>query len=102
MHERSKGKNLQKRRCAIVERDFRHVCETVEATTMLPRSLEKVTKRRLISVAAHNLGLVTRSLPGFSKPRAFSADAGLAVLCHFALFVRAVKPKRLIAYSVFV
>ena len=71
--KRSKGKNLQKRRSELVERGFAHVCETGGARKTWVRGLDKVKKRHLISVAAHNLGLVMRSLIGFSKPRAFSA-----------------------------
>ena len=71
--KRSKGKNLQKRRSELVERGFAHVCETGGARKTWVRGLDKVKKRHLISVAAHNLGLVMRSLIGFSKPGAFSA-----------------------------
>ena len=42
-----------------------------------------------------------RSLIGFSKPRAFSAGAGLAFLWHLALFFLAATPRRLRAYSLF-
>ena len=99
--KRSKGKNLQKRRSELVERGFAHVCETGGARKSWLRGLENVRKRHLISVAAHNLGLVMRTLIGFSKPRAFSAGVGLAVLCHLALFVLAATPRRLRAYSLF-
>jgi hypothetical protein len=99
--KRSKGKNLQKRRSEPVERSFAHVCETGGARKSWLRGLENVRKRHLISVAAHNLGLVMRSLIGFSKPRAFSAGVGLAVLCHRALFVLAATPQRLSDYRFF-
>ncbi len=83
--KRSKGKNLQKCRSELVERGFAHVCETGGARKTWLRGLEKVRKRHLISVAAHNLGLVMRSLFGFSKPRAFSAGSGVATLYYPAI-----------------
>ena len=68
---RSKGKTLQKRRGELVERGFAQVCETGGARGTWLRGLEKVRKRHLISVAAHNLGIMMRALFGFSKPRPF-------------------------------
>lgn len=93
--KRSKGKTLQKRRSELVERGFAHVCETGGARKIWLRGLEKVRKRHLISVAAHNLGLVMRSLFGFSKPRAFSAGPDLAVLCYLVITILAAAPRRL-------
>ena len=86
--QRSKGKNLQKRRSEVVERGFAHVCETGGARRTWLRGLEKVRKRHLISVAAHNLGIVMRHLFGFSKPRALSAASGLLILSCLAMVVR--------------
>lgn len=85
--KRSKGRNLQKRRSEVVERSFAHVCETGGARKTWLRGLEKVRKRHLISVAAHNLGIVMRSLFGFSKPRAFWAGCGFAALYYFVMII---------------
>lgn len=99
--KRSKGKALQKRRSELVERGFAHICETGGARRTWLRGLEKVRKRHLITVAAHNLGLVMRSLFGFSKPRAFWAGAGLAALCYFVITILAAVPRRLWTYTQF-
>ena len=67
--KRSKGKSLQKLRSERVERSFAHVCETGGARRTWLRGLDKINKRYLMVVAAHNLGLVMRSLFGSGKPR---------------------------------
>lgn len=92
--KRSKGRNLQKRRSEVVERSFAHVCETGGGRKTWLRGLEKVRKRHLISVAAHNLGIVMRSLFGFSKPRAFWAGSSSAALYYFAMVFMIMAPIR--------
>ena len=76
---RSKGKSLQKLRSERVERSFAHMCETGGARRTWLRGLEKINKRYLMVAAAHNLGVVMRSLFGSGKPREIGAV--LAALC---------------------
>lgn len=70
---RSKGRSLQKQRSEKVERSFAHVCETGGARRTWLRGLEKINKRYLMVAAAHNLGLILRSLFGSGKPREMGA-----------------------------
>lgn len=92
--QRSKEKNLQKRRSEVVERGFAHVCETGGGRRMWLRGLENVRGRHLIRVPAHHLGLVMRQLFGFSNPRAFSAGFGFAVFPYLAIVVAVTHPGR--------
>jgi transposase len=63
------GKQLQRLRSELTERTFAHVCQTGGARrTWLP-GIENVRKRYLISAAAHNLGLLMRSLFKMGTPR---------------------------------
>jgi transposase len=64
-----RGRNLQRLRSERVERTFAHVCETGGARRTWLRGIDKVQKRYLMSAAAHNLGLVMRSLFGIGTPR---------------------------------
>jgi len=64
-----RGRNLQRLRSERVERTFAHVCETGGARRTWLRGIDKVRKRYLMSAAAHNLGLVMRSLFGMGTPR---------------------------------
>ena len=71
--KRPKGKQLQKLRSERVERSFAHICETGGARRSWLRGLKKINKRYSVTVAAHNLGLIMRSLFGSGKPREFAA-----------------------------
>ena len=64
-----RGRKLQRLRSERVERTFAHVCETGGARRTWLRGIDKVRKRYLMSAAAHNLGLVMRSLFGIGTPR---------------------------------
>jgi transposase len=75
----ARGKRLQKRRSEVVERSFAHVCETGGGRRTWLRGLEDVTKRYVVQVAAHNLGLLMRKLFGVGKPRALQGAGGLLV-----------------------
>jgi transposase len=77
-----RSKRLQKRRSEFVERTFAHVCETGGARRTWLRGRVNVTKRYLIQVAAHNLGVVMRSLFGVGKPRTLqgAAEAAFALV----------------------
>jgi transposase len=75
---REKGRKLQRLRSERVERSFAHVCETGGARRTWLRGLVDVTKRYLITAAAHNLGRVLRKLCGTGKPRALQGGWGLS------------------------
>src|SRR4029450_10490304 len=64
-----RGKKLQRLRSERLERSFAHVCETGGARRTWLTGLENVRKRYLISAAAHNLGLLMRSLFRMGTPR---------------------------------
>lgn len=73
---RAKSRELQRLRSERVERSFAHVCRTGGARRTWLRGLIDVTKRYLITVAAHNLGRVLRKLFGIGKPRALQGGLG--------------------------
>ncbi len=75
-----KGKQLQRRRSEVCERTFAHVCDTGGARRTWLRELLNVTKRYLITAAAHNLGRILRKLFGIGKPRVLQPEADLAAL----------------------
>jgi DDE family transposase len=64
-----RGKKLQRLRSERTERTFAHVCETGGARRTWLTAIENVRKRYLISAAAHNLGLLMRSLFKMGTPR---------------------------------
>jgi transposase len=78
--KRAKSKNYQRLRSERVERSFAHVCETGGARRSWLRGLVNVSKRYLMTVAAHNFGLVMRKLLGVGKPKALRAMFALAGL----------------------
>lgn len=63
------GKQLQRLRSERVERSFAHVCETGGARRTWLVGIDKVRKRYLMSVVAHNLGVIMRSLFNMGTPR---------------------------------
>jgi hypothetical protein len=64
-----RGRKLQRLRSERVERSFAHVCETGGARRTWLTGIENVRKRYWISAAAHNLGLLMRSLFKMGTPR---------------------------------
>lgn len=74
-----RSKRLQKKRCERVERSFAHVCESGGSRRTWLRGRKNVSKRYLMQVAAHNLGVVMRSLFGVGKPRVLQGGGGVAV-----------------------
>jgi transposase len=72
----NRSKRLQRLRSEYVERSFAHVCETGGGRRTWLRGLEKVAKRYLVQVAAHNLGLLMRKLFGKGKPRTLQGAGG--------------------------
>ena len=65
----ARGKKLQRLRSERLERSFAHVCETGGARRTWLTGIENIRKRYLISAAAHNLGLLMRSLFQMGTPR---------------------------------
>jgi len=89
---REKGKQLQRRRAEVVERSFAHVCATGGARRTWIRGLIEVGKRYLVTVIAHNLGVILRALIGVGKPREMRSMRALlasldrscsTILAHF-------------------
>lgn len=78
-----RSKRLQRKRSELVERSFAHVCETGGGRRSWLRGRVNVSKRYLMQVAAHNLGVVMRSLFGVGKPRVLQGAGGAV----FALVV---------------
>src|SRR3954447_13201232 len=76
---REKSRKLRRLRSERVERSFAHVCETGGGRRTWLRGLVDVSKRYLVQVAAHNLGLVMRKLFGVGKPRTLQGAGGLLV-----------------------
>lgn len=64
-----RGKKLQRLRSERVERSFAHVCETGGARRTWLAGIDQVRKRYLMSAAAHNLGVVMRTLFKMGTPR---------------------------------
>ncbi len=70
-----RSKRLQKKRSELVERSFAHVCETGGGRRTWLRGLVNVTKRYVVQVAAHNVGLLMRKLFGVGKPKTMQGTA---------------------------
>ena len=81
-----RSKRLQKKRSELVERSFAHVCETGGGRRTWLRGLQNVTKRYVVQVAAHNLGLLMRKLFGIGKPRALQGGGGPSVWIAWGLY----------------
>src|SRR6185437_11436388 len=75
---REKSRKLQRLRSERVERSFAHTCETGGARRSWLRGFADVTKRYLMTVAAHNLGRVLLKLFGVGKPRALQGTSTLS------------------------
>jgi transposase len=80
-----RGRRLQRHRSERVERSFAHVCRTGGARRTWLCGLEKTNKRYLVTLMAHNLGLVMRKLFGIGKPREWAAACAAFVACLLAL-----------------
>jgi transposase len=81
----ARGKRLQRLRSERVERSFAHVCETGGARRTWLCGLDKVRKRYQIAAAAHNLGVLMRSLFGIGTPRGLQAFVNLALALYLAI-----------------
>ena len=71
----ARSKRLQRQRSERVERSFAHVCETGGARRSWIRGMVEVSKRYLIQVAAHNLGILMRKLFGIGTPRSLQGSS---------------------------
>ena len=71
----ARSKRLQRQRSERVERSFAHVCETGGARRSWIRGILEVTKRYLIQVAGHNLGIIMRKLFGIGTPRSLQGSS---------------------------
>ncbi|WP_430450674.1 hypothetical protein [Rhodopirellula europaea] len=67
-----------------MERSFAHLCDTGGVRRTWLRGLEKVRKRYLSAVMAHNLGRIMRSLIGAGKPRYAAVLAARPYFTYFA------------------
>ena len=83
-----RSKKLQRLRSEHVERSFAHVCETGGGRRSWLHGVAKISKRYLMQVAAHNLGIVMRRLFGVGTPRSLqglqAAFLALVGMCHSA------------------
>jgi transposase len=85
----ARSKRLQRLRSERVERSFAHVCDTGGARRSWLRGIEKVQKRYLIAMAAHNLGLIMRKVFGIGTARGLQAAGSLvSFVCLAWLHVR--------------
>jgi transposase len=79
------GKRLSRLRSEHSERSFAHVCETGGARRTWIRGLAEVGKRHLITVAAHNLSVIMRSLYGVGTARGLQGLTRAAVAASGAV-----------------
>jgi transposase len=73
----ARSKRLQRLRSERVERSFAHLCDTGGSRRSWLRGIEKVQKRYLLAVAAHNLGVIMRKVFGIGTPKGLQAKGGL-------------------------
>jgi transposase len=94
----NRGRKLQRLRSERVERTFAHVCETGGARRTWLTGIENVRKRYLLSVAAHNLSVIMRSLFKMGTPRGlqqFKTDLEGLVSSLYLAWVAATRHGRL-------
>jgi hypothetical protein len=83
----ARSRRLQRQRSERVERSFAHVCETGRARRSWIRGILEVSKRYLIQVAGHNLGILMRKLFGIGTPRSLQGSSHI-FFAHDFLFAR--------------
>lgn len=91
----ARSKRLQRRRSEYVERTFAHVCETGRGRRSWLRGLPAVSKRYLMQVAAHNLGVIMRRLFQMGTPRGLQGRCALvcvAIRLPIATFSSCLRP----------
>lgn len=94
----SRGRKLQRLRSERVERSFAHVCQTGGARRTWLTGIENVRKRYLLSAAAHNLGVLMRSLFKMGTPRGlqqFQMDLEGVVSSLYLACLAALRPWKL-------
>jgi hypothetical protein len=83
----ARSKRPQRQRSEYVKRIFTHVCETGGARRIWLRGVRDVSKRYLIPVAGHNLGIFMRKLSGVRTTRNLQgAHTALAAWACRALY----------------
>lgn len=93
-----RGRALQRLRSEVVERTFAHVCETGGARRTWLRTIQKVRKRFALATAAHNLGVLMRSLFQMGTPRGRQGRcAALLVLLATTLLTWLITLARILA-----
>jgi transposase len=93
-----RGRKLQRLRSERVERTFAHVCETGGARRTWLTGIENVRKRYLLSAAAHNLGVLMRSLFKMGTPRGlqqFKTDLEGVVSSFYLAWIAAARFSKL-------
>ena len=80
-----KGRKLQRLRSEHVERTFAHVLETGGGRRSRLRGTDKIQKRYFLLTAAHNLGVVMRSLFGIGTSRSMQGMMRAVLACFLAL-----------------
>jgi transposase len=81
----ARSKRLQKKRSEYVERTFAHVCETGGARRSWLRGVPDVSKRYLMQVAGHNLGILMRKLFGIGTPRGLQGRCAALAAVEWAV-----------------
>lgn len=71
--ESRRARRLLRQRSERVERSFAHICTTGGARRSWLKGFVDVSKRYLMTVAAHNLGRVLFALCGIGKPKGLQA-----------------------------
>ncbi len=94
-----RGRRLQRLRSEKVERSFAHVCETGGARRSWLRGLVKVSKRYLLTVAAHNLSIMMRKVFRVGKPRCLQGAKAAAAAALAALLALRHWLSRLITFT---
>ena len=82
----NRGRALARLRSEFAERSFAHTCETGGARRTWLRGLTNVAKRYWITIGAHNLGAVMRTLFGMGTPRGLQGAVATLALLLFALW----------------
>jgi hypothetical protein len=83
--KRDKSKRWQRLRSELCERTFAHVCHRGGMRRSWVKGVDKLAKRYLIAVAAHNLGRILYKLFGIGKPKALQDEGGLAALMYLVI-----------------
>src|ERR1039457_3106722 len=86
------GKQLLRRRGALVERSFAHCYETGGMRRCTLRGHENILNRLLVHVGAFNISLVLRKMLGAGKPRELRNCTARLLLCLLEWLTRRYRP----------